>query len=494
MLSIALPWNTILALVIIIGYIIISKNIKWLPVLPLGLFILYFIAELTVYIIEPYSWSVNWVGHLKIFSAVILSWSFFRIIFWIIVETVIKIKGNRDIFPKITQDFIQFIIFVVLLFMVLRARSDINLTSLLTTSAIFTIVLGLAVQATLSNFFSGLILQAERPFEIGDWIEFGDMEGKVVGISWKSTQLLTRQHVLIYIPNSVLASSTFKNYSKPTRKKICQMFIGLEYDAPPNKVRKVITDVLNQFSRVLKRPRINVRLLEFGDFAITYEIRFWHKAYGFEPQLKADISRQLWYALRRNNIRIPFPIRDVFHGNEERKYKAEMAVALESEIEQILAQVNILEPLSSEERHILAQQTFIENYGKGEVIVEEGEPGNSMYIIRSGECEATKLDENNHIKLLSKMVSGDFFGEISLLTGEPRTATVKATQDISLIVVAKDAFASVINHNDLISEEIAQVVVERQQKKGIFLENFEDMAKESRKFIEKISNFFKLKS
>jgi CRP-like cAMP-binding protein len=252
----------------------------------------------------------------------------------------------------------------------------------------------------------------------------------------------------------------------------------------------VITEVLDQNPRVLKRPRVNIRLIEFGDFAIKYEIRFWHANYAYEPQLKADLNRQLWYALRRNNIHIPFPIRDVFLGHEERKHHEKLRMDLQNETRQILEKVPILIPLSDAERAELASRVGVQIYGAGELIVKEGEAGDSMYIIRSGACDALKAGENERMKLLSTMRKGDFFGEISLLTGEKRSATIKANEDTSLIVIDKDVFSTVINANPLISEQIAQVVIERQQKEGVLLDDLEDMAKSSKKFIHKIKQFF----
>ncbi len=115
-----------------------------------------------------------------------------------------------------------------------------------------------------------------------------------------------------------------------------------------------------------------------------------------------------------------------------------------------------------------------------------------MYIIRSGACQATKMEENNRVKMLSSMKTGDFFGEISLLTGENRTATIVASEDISLIVIGKNDFASVVGSSSLISEQIAQVVLDRQQNQGVLLDDYDDMAKVSQRFIKRISDFFRI--
>lgn len=483
-------WNILIYILLLSLYILAAKKIRRLPQVPLGLLICYLILLFSQKALAGYEWSGEWIRYIGIAADIFIAWGVARIVFWLFMGTFSLIKNEDDIPPKITRDFVQFIAFVILFMIVLRVKSDINLASLLTTSAVITVVIGLAVQATLNNFFSGLTIQAERPFTIGDWIGFDGTEGRVMGISWKSTQLLTRDQVLVYIPNSILASSTFINFSKPNRKKIVRIFIGLEYGVPYNKVKQVILDVVKEHPKVLDRPRPRVRLFDYGDFAITYEIRLWHNNYANEPQLKADINQQLWYALRRNNIRIPFPIRDVFHGHVERGHMKKQSLSLRTEARAIMETIPILTPLSDEEMTDLAGSVSIELFGEGERIVKEGEDGDSMYIIRSGACEATQIMENGKIKLLSKMHQGDFFGEISLLTGEKRSATITAVQDTSLIVIKKQIFSKFIVANPVISEQIAEVVVKRRQNQGIDVDDVEKIQVTSKKLIDSIKEFF----
>lgn len=471
-------------------YISVSKKSERLPSIPLGFLVLYFLVSIAAQILVQHPWSGEWARYCSIMAAVLLAWSVARVVFWLIIEMPPKLRTNISPIPKITRDFLLFLSYLILLLIVLRFRSNVNLASLLTTSALVTVVIGLAAQATLSNFFSGLIIQAEHPFNIGDWIQFEDYEGVVTGISWKSTQILTRLKVLVYIPNSVLSSSTFMNFSKPTRRKILQMFIGVEYDASPSDVNRAILEVVDQHPKALKRPKPITRLVEFGDFAITYEIRFWIENYGDEPQIKADINKQLWYRLRRYQIRIPFPIRDVFHGHIEREHKRKKKEAFIKDIELMLGKVPILSPLSMEELSSLANLVKIEVYGTGEFIVQEGDAGDSMYIIRNGICEASRLGKDKEIKILSTMKRGDFFGEISLLTGDNRTASVKALSDTTLVVIDHEIFLTLLTANPHISEEIGQVVMARQQTKGVAIGNDAATTKGTDRFIGRIKRFF----
>lgn len=490
MVSSNISWHILMYIFLLVGYLLAARKFRLIPNIPVGLFIGYFVLIFIKKNISGFEWSTEWVRYISIWADVFISWGVARGVFWLFMKILTRVKDEKDVPPKITRDFVLFIAFVILFLLVLRARSDINLASLLTTSAVITVVIGLAVQATLNNFFSGLIIQAERLFSIGDWLEFDGKEGRVVGISWKSTQLLTREQVLVYIPNSILASSTFSNFSRPTKIKIARIYIGLEYGVPYNKVKQVITAVTDQHPQVLKRPRVNVRIIEYGDFSINYEIRVWHNNYAYEPQLKSDIYQQLWYALRRNKIRIPFPIRDVFHGHIEREHQKLESLSLQSEVKTMMETIPILSPLSDEELTDLSLNVDVDLYGTGEFIVQEGEDGDSMYIIRSGVCEAIKILENGRTELLSTMQQGDFFGEISLLTGEKRTATIRTTEDTSLIVIKKSIFSKIMIANPVISEQIAQVVLKRQQNKGAAMDDFNAASGNPSKLIETIKLFF----
>jgi small-conductance mechanosensitive channel len=470
-------------------YMILAKRSQKLPALPFGLLIAY-LAVRSIYLL---------VGHLPLFaeydkwidvaSSIVLAWAVIRLTFAIVIELPLKYWKQTEI-PNITRDFILLICFAVLFFIVLRTRGDVNLAGLITTSAALTVVIGLAAQTTLGNFFSGLVLQMEHPFSIGDWITYGSHTGRVVGITWKSTRIITRENILIYLPNNELSNGILINYSKPDRRVICRMNIGLEYGAPPNKIREVVLDVVKQHPKVLSKPRPQVRLTSFDDFSINYEIRFWHKNYTNDPQLKADINNQLWYALRRQGINIPFPIRDVQHAHIERRQKLEDRKQLSMQIIALLENVPLLTPLSNEDLKKIADEATIQDYGIGETIVRQGEAGSSLYIILSGACDILLETDGRMTKNVASINKGDFFGEMSLLTGETRSATVKALENATVIRVDKTLFSEIIASNPNIPEQIGSIMAQRQQDLTAEANKIEGQSTTQIKLIYKIKSFF----
>jgi small-conductance mechanosensitive channel len=485
-----ITWQLAIAIVILGSYAILVNRLKRIPAVPVGLLLAYLAFRLLAEIIRDQGWAAEWAIWIHVGASVLLAWAIARMSFYLAIELPLKLRKHKEL-PNITRDLILIFCYAILLLIVLRMRSNINLASLITTSAVLTVVVGLAAQTNLSSLISGLTLQIERPFSLGDWIKFGDYTGRVVGINWKSTLLLTREQVLVYIPNSQITTSSFSNFSKPDERLIARLLIGLEYGVPPNFVRSVILEVVNAHPKILRSPHPEVRLVEFGDFAITYEIRFWHTSYVSEPKIKADINNQLWYALRRHRINIPFPIRDIHfkHIEQREQAKIQEPERRRAEIQYLFAQVAVLSALSEDEQVQVAQRAGMADYGEGEYIVRQGEPGDSLYIIRKGSCDVFIKGNGDREKKVAHIETGGFFGEMSLLTGEDHNATVQAAEDTSVITIDKLVFSAIILANPNIAVQLGEVLTKR-QKELAAAGSLTTAAPSSKNMIAKIKAFF----
>jgi len=424
-------------------------------------------------------------------TSLVLSFAFTRLAVYLFVETPYRLQQNANL-PKITRDAILIVFYTVLTFFILRTQGNINLAGLITTSAVLTAVIGFAAQGPLSNFFAGLMIQMERPYVLGDWIRIGDWEGKVTGLTWKATYLETRESIQVYLPNMLIANETFENLSKPDRLITGVMSIGVEYGAPPNKVRDVIFAVLKQHPQVLGSPESEVRLINFGDFAITYEIRFWHRNFPGEPRMKADINDRLWYALRRNGIKIPFPIRDVQHAHIERRRDEALQAEARSELGKLLETIPVIEPLSTDELGWLSRQVECQEFGKHEPVVEQGHEGHSMYILRSGTCAVTVRAASGSVSRVATLKAGDFFGEMTLMTGEPRSATVRTLEDTSVFRVAREHLATLLEQNPAMADQMGKILGERREQLAQETHSESSEVETVQQVILKIRKFFKI--
>jgi small-conductance mechanosensitive channel len=485
------PFAAAIVIALLIAYVILSKRLRRLPSLPIGLLVLYLILrEALAYL--PGIVSDRFVHWAAVTAVIVLYCAAFRITFAVTVELWFEWKKKTRL-PKITRDFVLLTIYAIVTFVVLSTKGGVNLAGLITTSAVLTAVIGLAAQNTLGNFFAGLSLQMERPYTIGDWIRYGDQAGRVVGIGWKSTRLITFENEMIYVPNMDIAKTMLVNYSKPTKRIWMVINLGVEYAAPPNKVRRVLERVLELEPTVLRDPKPTIRVTDYGDFAITYKIRFLYEDYGNMPTIRGAVMNNIWYALRREGIRIPFPIRDVQHRHVERRFEENQRVLQRQTATADLKTVPLFEPLSAEALALIASRLDILHYGEGEDIVRQGEAGDSMYLLRAGACDVfVKKGDGEALKVAS-LEPPAFFGEMCLLTGDPRTATVKACSDSTLFRIDKQLFGDILAKDASISERLAEALANRQVKNAEALGRVEkDRAAQVQSLTTRIRSFFGL--
>ncbi|MCE9582569.1 MAG: mechanosensitive ion channel family protein [Planctomycetes bacterium] len=333
-----------------------------------------------------------------------------------------------------------------------------DIGQLVTTSAILSLVIGLALQESLSNVFSGLMLTIDEPYKPGDWIEIDGKEGKVLDSNWRSVRVLTRDDDVIYVPNSNMAKHNVVNFTAPTPLHLVKRKIGVEYGAPPNKVKQVLISLMQHTEGVLKEPPPDVYIADYADFSITYEMRFWIDVYASRTRIESEVMRGVWYHLKRNRISIPFPIQDVYLKREKPEVRPEEIVAL-------LRRVDILAALKDDEQRMLADDLTSQLFAKNEIICRQGDEGSTFYIIKSGKVSVRVKQMDSAETEVAQLGPGAFFGEMSLLTGEPRSSTVRAAEDCELLCLDRESFAVLLKDNPPIAQTMSEIIAERQAAK-----------------------------
>jgi small-conductance mechanosensitive channel len=362
--------------------------------------------------------------------------------------------------PAILRDFSLIGLFFVGVLLILYYRTDLDVTGLFTTSAVISIVIGLALQDTLGNLFSGLALQTERSFVTGDWVRFGDREGVVVDISWRATKLRTRANDLVIIPNSQISKDIVINYSRPSRVHAELVHIGVHYRHAPADVIAALEEASDQTAGILKRPRVDVRTEKFDDFAIVYEIKYWIKDYAELEDIADDFMTRVWYVFRRHSIEIPFPIRTVNLRQVTAETERAEAQADDERIYDRLREVELFEALTEEEARALAVRARVEQFFTEETVLRQGAAGDSLYIIDTGRVEVV-VSHDGRSERIAEAGPGEFLGEMALLTGEERTATVVTLQPTRFFVIDREAFRDTLLRNPAIVEEISETLTRR---------------------------------
>ncbi len=392
-----------------------------------------------------------WAGGLGV---VLASWGFVHLLLAFADDAAHRARAH---FSTIFKDLLMITLWGVILMLVLRQDFHFDLTPLLASTAIVAAVVGFALQESLGNIFSGLTLQLSKPFEPGDWVRSGDFVGRVQGIGWRSTALLTRSNEKLEIPNSLLAKDALVNYSAGVTGN--DFIVGLSYAAPPNYVRTVICDALRNVPGVQQSPAPEVFTWEYADSAIRYRVRYWIADYGEVDRIHDAVATALWYVLRRKGIDIPYPQMVLTRGSG-RAAVAE-AEAFERELMNELRQVDFLRGLRDEDLRLLAPGVNVQKFGAGEAIVREGEDGDSLFIIRSGTVEVLAAAPDGSPVHIRDLARPAFFGEMAVMTGEKRNATVRARTDAELIELDREAFAELFKNHPQAAVQMGEVIALR---------------------------------
>ncbi|MCW6037285.1 mechanosensitive ion channel [Spirulina subsalsa FACHB-351] len=352
--------------------------------------------------------------------------------------------------------------------------------------------IGFALQDVMRNFISGLILLVEQKIKVEDFIEFDGLTGYVKAISLRAIVIRTRSGGDVIVPNNKLVESKVLNWSYGDPQGRLDIPIGVAYGSDPVSVTEALLNAAYLENNVLHEPSPQVLFIRFGDNALEFELRVWINGFDREPLIRSSLNYWIDYIFRQNGIEIPFPQRDLWLKNPE---------VLNSIIHPLSPQV--LQKTSSEStgktgtkshsvRDLLKQVVYFENltdielrqfieigYRKRlypeQVLFKEGDRGDAFYIILSGSVDVVVQKINKHLATLGE---GRFFGELSLLLGIPRTATVIAKTETILFTINDKGFKKLLKDHPEMAEVIIQELAKHQQELSERRQQLRDMGLE----------------
>lgn len=384
-----------------------------------------------------------------------------RFLFLLFMANLARRRMTMPI-PKLVLDVTAFLLMAGLALILLNLLFHVKLTAFLVTSTVVSAVIGLSLQDILGNVFSGLALQFERPYEKDDWVTIDGTEGQVVETSWRCLSVRDRNNDLLLFPNSVVSKTLVKNHMKPSKLNLARVNVGVSYASPPEQVKTVLLKAVADTRGVSVRPGPSVFLDSYGDSSINYEVRFWITDFSSKPAIKDAVRTRIWYCLDRAGMNIPFPIRDVFLHNIEPDRQERIRQNLQREVFLDLRATEIFSPLPNPELEQLSGECSILRFASGEVLVKQGDTGDSLFLIQSGCVEVSVSAGEGHRSMkVADLGSGSFFGEMSLLTGAPRSATVTATRETIVVMVKKSGMERVFSMNPALAEPLSELLEAR---------------------------------
>src|SRR5437764_767841 len=399
--------------------------------------------------------------------------------------------------PHFLREIVALIIFVVALLFVLSFayHAERELKGVVVTSGVAAVIVGLAGQNLLGGIIAGMSLQINRPYKVGDWLKVGDTYGEVMEINWRSTRLRTNDGIYLDIPNNEIVKTTIVNLHYPTEVHAMRIRVGVDYNVPPNRVKDALTRAAQSALNVLPEPKVRVFLVDFADHAVVYEIKFYLGNHSRLNETNHSVRTNVWYELKRQRIRIPYPIRTL-HLERHAPRPVEEG---HEEARAILRGEPLFQCLSDGQIDSLVKQSDLNHFGRGERVIEEGAEGDSMFILLRGAAEVS-VSKNGSAIPVATLRSGDCFGEMSLLTGEKRSATVKAEGDCYVMEISKEVMADVIRNSPDCLRQLSEMLAKRKMHTDGILKdaatpNADQAAKQreyTATFLKRLKTFFEL--
>jgi len=395
---------------------------------------------------------------------------------------------------QIFLDILRAAMVAVALFLVMW-DAGIEAGGLLTGSAVVTAVLGFALRDTLGNVFAGLAIQAERPFEVGDWIQYDANQahiGRVVEVNWRATKVITLDEAYVVIPNGQLAQASIRNFTKPDPWSRRSLFVITPFDVSPQRVQRVILEAIRGSFGVLEHPPASVVTNAFTERGVEHWVRFFTTDFDKRDRVDGMARDRIWFALARHGIEIPVATQAIRLQQLPPPPAGASPETLVERRADVLRGVALLADLDDAQRRRLAEENRELLFAKGEAVVHQGDDGDCMFVVLDGAVEVTAAERDRGPVSLSRLGPGAVFGEVSLLTGAVRSATVTATEETRVLEISKRSLGHLLAAEHGLVEKLGAALAERLDARHRALEGDPRRPVAEPDLFQKIRDFFSL--
>jgi small-conductance mechanosensitive channel/CRP-like cAMP-binding protein len=357
---------------------------------------------------------------------------------------------------KLLQDILAGLIYLAAIFGIIANVFNLPVQGLLATSGAIAIILGLALQSSLSDVFSGLVLSFSRPYRLDDWIRLdGGTEGQVVELNWRATHILTSQRDLAIVPNSMIAKSKIVNVSSPSRTHGMSVTVQLDARTPPSTGIAMLRQAVLNARSILAFPEPSIVVKSMNAAAVAYEVSFFVENLNAASATQNELFELIHRHLASADVALAAPEGQPFTGPQE------AAREPKSEPERLLEQVPIFTSLTPAERTALTVKLKRRHYERGDTLLQPGTVLESLFLIAAGVLSVAVQEGGGELEKL-RLGPGDHFGEMGLLTGHATLARITALTPAVVYELAKADLAPILEARPQVAQELSHALAQRQ--------------------------------
>lgn len=430
-------------------------------------------------------------------AASVLALAAFALLTIRLVDLVVWQSLRQDLHqqvPKLLRDMVAALIWFGYLCVVLIFVFNQPVGPILAVSTVMLGVIGFTLQRPITDAFCGVIICFQKPFKEGDWIQVDDKGpiGKVIQIDWRTVHLVTADEITIVLPNSQLAHQPIKVYSRPEFFFRDEIEVTLPYNVTTQQGQRILLGAANQVEEIADLPRKSiVSIASYTDRGILWRLLYWCPDAGLIPVFRFRVHQNILRNLHYSSISVPVPMLDI------RTFKTDPLPATDDGIDKLIARIPLFATLTADELRYLSAGAISQLVLAGKPMLCQGQIGDSLYILREGLLAVSIKQEDGFELNVGYVRPGQFFGENSLLLGEPRSGTVTPVVDSMVFEITKVAMTNIIQKRPNIANYLSELLSERQLNNATKLQAEQSLQEEdfyliSVKLLNRIRSIFNL--
>lgn len=369
---------------------------------------------------------------------------------------------DRGRIPQLLLALPRVAVFIVTGWLLLDTVWGVDLSAALAALGVTSLIVSFALQDTLSGLASGLLLLSDSPFQPGDWIKAGDIEGKVIDINWRSSRIVDRNGDVLVVPNAELAGGSIVNYYSPTKLHRVVVPVQVAYVNPPTLAKAMLLDAARSTEGVLEEPPPNARVVQIDDPLMGYEVDLWIDDFAIAPRIASDFGSLVWYSSHRNDVPLPSPAYDLYVYDGVQAGVA--GTPDRAELRRRLKTSPLFESLPIDELEQLAANSTAVRFATGERLFRTDDDNRDLIVFYEGLARSSLTGPDGTTFNIAEIGPGDVIGLLRRSRHSAFSAVVTALTDCETVRVSEEAAAEVASRNPRLAEALNQITATRRRR------------------------------